>query len=130
MLLENNPAPGFERFPDHQLDVSLFKGEVSVHFDGEEIARTREAVRVEETGHSPVYYLPFNHISQDHLRESDHITRCPFKGKARYWNLRVGDHEIDNAAWAYEMPYDEVLELAGMVAFFESKVKISTQPAT
>jgi uncharacterized protein (DUF427 family) len=80
---------------------------------------------VTETNHNPVHYIPLEDVNEDYLRDSNHISRCPFKGKARYWNIRIGNHEIDNALWGYEMPYDEVLELAGLVAFFPNKVTIT-----
>lgn len=125
MFPETNPAPGFARHPDHQVKVRRHDGEVLVHADGVEIARTNHAVVVEETNHTPVYYLPLEDIDEQYLRDSNRVTRCPFKGKARYWNVRVGLHEIDNAMWGYEMPYDEVLELAGLAAFFPNKVTIT-----
>lgn len=130
MLPESNPAPGFQKHPDHQVRVSAYEGTLIVSADGTEIARSSDVFLVEETNHAPVFYLPMEDVNGDYLRDSSHITRCPFKGKARYWNIRIGNHEIDNALWGYEMPYDEVLELAGMVAFFSSKVKIDEVSAS
>jgi uncharacterized protein (DUF427 family) len=127
MLPETNPAPGFQKHPDHKVDVSNFAGTIVVMADGTEVARSNSALLVEETNHAPVYYLPLEDVDRAVLKDSHHVTRCPFKGKARYWNIRIGNHEIDNALWGYEMPYDEVLELAGMVAFYSSKVAISTE---
>ncbi len=125
MFPETNPAPGFAKYPDHQVKISRHAGEVVVEADGVEVARSREALVVEETNHEPVYYLPMEHIDMACLRESSRISRCPFKGKARYWNVRIGHHEIDNAVRAYEMPYDEVLELAGLATFDPHKVKVA-----
>jgi uncharacterized protein (DUF427 family) len=125
MFPETNPAPGFARHPDHTVRVTPFKGRVVVAADGAEIARTKNALIVNETNHGPVHYIPLEDVQEDYLRDSTHVSRCPFKGKARYWNIRIGNHEIDNAMWGYEMPYDEVLELAGLVAFFPNKVSIS-----
>lgn len=128
MFPETNPAPGFAKFPDHEIKVEKFDGEVIVSADGTEVARSKEALIVNETNHAPVHYLPVEHVDEKFLRDSNHVTRCPFKGKARYWNIMVGNHEIDNALWGYEMPYDEVLELAGLVAFYPSKVRIDVLP--
>lgn len=127
MLPETNPAPGFDKHPEHKVDIAPFSGTVIVSADGTEIARSKEALLVEETNHAPVYYIPIEDVNGNVLKDSNHVTRCPFKGKARYWNIRIGNHEIDNAIWGYEMPYDEALELAGMVAFYTSKVDITTQ---
>lgn len=128
MFPQSNPAPGFLKHPGHELKVEKFDGEVIVSADGTEIARSREALVVSETNHAPVHYLPIEDVNKEFLRDSHHITRCPFKGKARYWNVMVGNHEIDNALWGYEVPYDEVLELAGLVAFYPSKVRIDVLP--
>jgi uncharacterized protein (DUF427 family) len=125
MFPETNPAPGFIRFPDHKITISTVPGEVVVEFEGVELVRSSDALLLEETNHAPVHYIPIDHIHPEFLRDSSHVTRCPFKGKARYWNIRVGNHEIDNALWAYEMPYDEVLELAGLAAFHPGKVKVT-----
>ena len=119
-----NPAPGYKLRPEHVVTCHAFDGTVTVNFDGQEIARTDQAWLVEETGHKSVYYIPPHHVDSSKLVESSHVTRCPFKGKARYWNLKVGEHEIDNAVWCYEMPYDEALELAGLMAFYDTKVEI------
>ena len=127
-VLASNPAPGFKLKPEHEVKCELFRGELAVSLDGTEIARSTSAVLVSETNHNPVYYIPSSDVNADFLVDSSHITRCPFKGKARYWNVHVGEHEIDNALWSYEMPYDEVLELAGLMAFYPSKVQIEVTP--
>lgn len=121
-----NPAPGFRDHPDHEVRLAPYASRVTVKADGATIAETNSAILVSETNHAPVFYLPMEDVDQTRLRRSSHVTRCPFKGKASYWNLIVGAHEIDNALWGYEMPYDEMLELAGMVAFYPSKVAIET----
>lgn len=130
MFPATNPAPGFDKHPTHEVKVDGFDGKVTIHADGTKVAESEDALLVNETNHAPVYYLPLEDVERGYLRESSHVTRCPFKGKARYWNLRIGDHEIDNAVWGYEMPYDEVLELAGLVAFHASKVKINAEPSS
>lgn len=129
MFPESNPAPGFEKHPEHEVKAKLFKGSVTIKADGVEIGSSNQTVLVTESNHAPIYYLPIDDIKNEHLVDSNHVTRCPFKGKARYWNVRVGNHEIDNAVWGYETPYDEVLELAGLVAFFPNKVEITAIPA-
>lgn len=124
----SGPAPGFIQHPEHEVSVSVFRGVVTVSADGVEVASSKFAVLVEETNHVPVYYLPLEDVDSKVLKNSNHVSRCPFKGKARYWNIKIGNHEIDNAVWGYETPFDEVLELAGLVAFYSSKVEINATP--
>ena len=125
----SNPAPGFKLHPEHEVKVERFAGKVTVEADHVKIAETSNALLVSETNHAPVFYIPVEDIDGDRLKRSDHVSRCPFKGRASYWNIVVGEHEIDNAVWAYELPYDELLELAGMAAFYTSKVKVTAEPA-
>ncbi len=120
-----NPAPGFRDHPAHEITLTPFRGTVEVFADHVRIASSDQAMLVHETNHEPVYYLPIEHVDSEHVQRSQHVTRCPFKGKASYWNVAVGPHEIDNAMWGYETPYDEMLELAGMVAFYSSKVRVA-----
>lgn len=58
----------------------------------------------------------------DLLEPSSHSTRCPFKGDASYWTLRVGDKVAENAAWAYPDPIEGAPPLAGYVAFSFGKL--------
>ncbi|MEO0326955.1 MAG: DUF427 domain-containing protein [Pseudomonadota bacterium] len=127
--LAANPAPGFKLRPDHKVKCDLYRGDVIVSLEGTEIARSASAVLVTESDHRPILYMPQSDVHDEFLIESRHVTRCPFKGKARYWNVKIEDHEVDNAVWAYEMPYDEVLELAGLMAFYETKLDIEVIPA-
>jgi uncharacterized protein (DUF427 family) len=124
-----NNAPGFRAHPDHRIEIKPFHGRVTVHAGKTLVAESANALLVSEANHSPVYYLPIEDIRPELLRRSAHTTRCPFKGMASYWNIIVGDHEIDNAVWAYETPYDEMLELAGLASFYESKVTVAAKPA-
>ena len=129
MFPETNPAPGYKTHPEHKVVVKQYNGHILIRADGTTIAQSTEALIVSETNHEPIYYLPFESLDENFLQDSARVTRCPFKGKARHWNIKIGTHEIDNALWAYEMPYDEALELAGLVAFYPNKVTIETKSA-
>jgi uncharacterized protein (DUF427 family) len=125
----NNPSPGFRDHPDHNIRFVPVPGIVRVHVDGVQVAESRSALIVSEVNHPPIYYLPLEDVDASLLRRSSHVTRCPFKGKASYWNIAIGEHEIDNALWTYELPYDEMLELAGLAGFQSSKVSIIAESA-
>lgn len=122
----SNPAPGFRDHPDHVIELERVADLVRIKVDGVQIAESAAALILHETNHTPVYYIPLEDVDDAFLRNSPRITRCPFKGKATYWNIAIGEHEVDNALWAYETPYDEMLELAGLVGFYSSKVSIET----
>lgn len=122
-----NPAPGFRKNPDKIIRVAPFRGEVVVKAAGVEIARSRRALLLTEDGHAPCYYLPMEDVARGRLARSRHVTQCSFKGEASYWNAVAGEREIDNAAWSYETPYDEMLEIAGLVSFYGNKVEIAAK---
>jgi uncharacterized protein (DUF427 family) len=122
--LASNPAPGFRDHPDRKITVEPFKGTVEVSLDGKRIARSSAAVILREGNYPPVHYIPLSDVDPATIRKSDHRSHCPFKGRASYWNVVVGEHEIDNAMWSYETPYDEMLEIAGLVAFYPNKVDV------
>jgi uncharacterized protein (DUF427 family) len=125
-----NLAPGFADRPDYRVDLVPETRRVRVEFAGAVIADSNAALRVEETGHAPVHYLPKRDVRLDLLRPTDHHTRCPFKGEASYWTIEVPDagavRRSENAVWGYPAPYDQVAELADYFAFYGSRVDAVT----
>jgi uncharacterized protein (DUF427 family) len=119
-----NPAPGFKDHPDHRITTRPAGEHVQVSFNGDVIADTTDAIRLEEThvGHvvAPVvYYVPRKDVKMERLVRSDHHTDCPFKGQASYYSLKDGP---ENAVWTYEQPYDEMLAIKDRLAFYPDKV--------
>jgi uncharacterized protein (DUF427 family) len=122
-----NLAPGFAKNPDYRVDLVPENRHVKVVFSGMTIAESDRALRVEETGHAPVHYLPERDVRMDLLRPTEHHTRCPYKGEASYWTIEVpGQKRSENAVWAYPTPYDEVEGLAGYYAFYGNRVDAIT----
>jgi uncharacterized protein (DUF427 family) len=117
-----NPAPGYAKKPDYRVDLLPEARQVRVSFAGTVIADSRAALRVEETGHAPVHYVPEKDVRTELLRPTAHQTYCPFKGDCSYWTIAVGGSESENAVWGYRAPYDEASGLAGHYAFYESRV--------
>lgn len=121
-----NPAPGHAQKPEHRVDLVPESRRVRVSFAGTVVADSAEAVRVEETGHGPVHYLPQKDLRLDLMRPTAHTTHCPFKGEASYWTIAVegadGRKQAENAVWAYLEPYDEARGLAGHYAFYGNRV--------
>jgi uncharacterized protein (DUF427 family) len=118
----SNPAPGYASKPEHRVDLLPETRRVRVSFAGAVIADTTAAVRVEETGHEPVHYVPEKDIRLDLMQPTEHKTYCPFKGDCSYWTIAVDGKQSENAVWAYRAPYDEATGLAGHYAFYKSRV--------
>ena len=118
----NNPAPGFQRHPEHRVAIEPSAARVTVAFNGIEIASSSATLRVDESRHDPVHYVPRDAVAMQYLEPTEHTSYCPFKGHARYWTIRVGEKSAVNAVWAYDEPYDEAAPLAGYVAFYPERV--------
>jgi uncharacterized protein (DUF427 family) len=117
-----NPAPGWANKPEHRVDLHPDQKHVRVMFGGAVVADSTATLRVEETGHGPVYYIPEKDMRLDLMQKTEHTTYCPFKGTASYWSVKVGDKVAENAIWGYESPYDETTALAGRYAFYGNRV--------
>jgi uncharacterized protein (DUF427 family) len=123
----SNPAPGFVDRPDYRVDLLPESRRVRVVFGGVTVAESSTALRVEETGHGPVFYLPEKDVRLDLMHPTEHHTRCPYKGEASYWTIALPGSEnsgrrSENAVWAYPSPYDEAVGLAGHYAFYPNRV--------
>ena len=82
------------------------------------LADTRAALRVLETSHPPVYYIPPEDVAMEHLVESPHGSFCEWKGKARYYAVVVGSRRLEDVAWFYADPAPAFAALRGHVAFY------------
>ncbi len=107
---------------EHRVDLVPVDSHVVVDFNGETLADTTEAVRVEETGYPAVYYFPRHAVRMDLLQPTRHETKCPYKGKANYFSITVEGKTAENAVWYYEEPIPEVHGLKGLVAFYSDRV--------
>jgi uncharacterized protein (DUF427 family) len=119
-----SPRPGQESAWDYPRPPRLeaTRRHLRVKFGGLTIAETTEALRVIETSHPPVYYFPLQDVDQRRLRKGIARSFCEFKGRAVYWDLRVGNRESVNAAWSYPRPARSYEALAGRIAFYPGRV--------
>jgi uncharacterized protein (DUF427 family) len=122
------PAPGQESVWDYPRPPRLeqFSGSIEVVFNGVIVARTRSALRVLETSHPPVYYLPPADVRRECLHPLRRLSYCEWKGSARYFDLRVGKASASAAAWAYSNPSPEFAPLADHVAFYAALMDVCT----
>ncbi len=95
---------------------------VRVEFAGVVIAETTRAVRVLETSHPPVYYIPPEDVRSEFLRPSRRHTFCEFKGEASYYDLAGGGREVRDAAWYYPDPSPGYEAIRDHLAFYPGRV--------
>ncbi|SCZ57775.1 DUF427 domain-containing protein [Thiohalomonas denitrificans] len=110
------------RDPFVRVDVLRSSRSIRIEALGEVIAETRRPTLLFETGLPTRYYLPLIDTRVDWLKPSDTVTRCPYKGEAHYYSLRIGEKSIDDVCWYYRYPTQEVAAIAGLVCFYPERV--------
>ena len=120
-LIEGRES-GFKNNPRYRILFEPSPRRVRVTFNGVTIADSINAQLLFETRHLPVYYFPRADVRMELLTPTAHQTFCPYKGKASYWTVRVGDRTSENAVWGYPDPYDEVAPIRDFVAFYWDRV--------
>jgi uncharacterized protein (DUF427 family) len=116
-------SPGHQKRPDHKVDEKHLDEQLEVEVGGEVIADSRDVIRVDEDGSPARMYFPRAAVAMDKLEPSSTTTECPYKGIARYFNLRMGNRTIPDAVWSYEEPYDEHRALKDRLAFYDDKYR-------
>lgn len=114
--------PGF----DHPITIEPCTERVTVRAAGRIVADTKAALVLREAKLPPVFYIPLADVDQAAIRPSESHTYCPYKGTASYYDVLTDESAIDDAVWTYPEPYDAVAQIAGHVAFYPSRVEITT----
>ena len=60
----------------------------------------------------------------DLLEAARSTTRCPYKGVASYWSVRLGDKVYRNIVWSYQEPIPECPKIKGLLCFYNEKVDL------
>jgi uncharacterized protein (DUF427 family) len=117
-----SPSPGQESVWDYPRPPRLEDSprHIQVVFNDAIIADTRQAKRVLETSHPPVYYIPAKDVKMEYLRPTDQASWCEWKGRAAYYTITVGDRQVSNAAWYYPQPNSSFEPIKDHVAFYPS----------
>ncbi|WP_232057627.1 DUF427 domain-containing protein [Agromyces terreus] len=102
--------------------VETVDAEVSITLDGQVVVQTYDVVRVLETSHPPVYYLPIAAFTAGSLLPAQGSSFCEFKGAARYYDLVAGARTAARAGWEYPSPAPGYEVLAGRIAVYAGLV--------
>jgi uncharacterized protein (DUF427 family) len=95
---------------------------VRVAFNGATVADSKRALLLRETRHAPVYYFPREDVDLTLLTPTELHTRCPWKGEASYWTVRVGERASKDAVWSYPEPLPEREDIRGYLAFYWNRM--------
>ncbi|MEF2978010.1 DUF427 domain-containing protein [Subtercola sp. YIM 133946] len=99
---------------------------IEIVFGGETIVDTTDSVRVLETSHPPVYYLPASAFRPGSLTDARGQSFCEFKGLAGYLSVHGGAQTAAGAAWFYPHPSPGYEALVGRVAVYPSAMQQCT----
>ncbi|RFA08751.1 hypothetical protein B7R54_05555 [Subtercola boreus] len=122
------PAPGQESVWDYPRPprVEASDERIVVTLGGQTIVDTTDSVRVLETSHPPVYYLPREAFAPGVLSDAAGSSFCEFKGAARYLSVTGGGQSAVGAAWFYPSPSKGYEALAGRVAVYPAEMDSCT----
>lgn len=91
---------------------------VVIEFGGAAIVDTDDVVRVLETSHPPVFYLPIEAFAPGALTPGEGASYCEFKGAASYLDVHGGAVTAPRAGWTYPAPRPGFGDLVGRVAVY------------
>jgi uncharacterized protein (DUF427 family) len=114
------------RSPDTRVEILPSSRHVVVSVDGVVLADSTHPVFLHETGLPVRTYLPKVDVRMDLLVATDTSSMCPYKGTASYWSVRLADGtEHADIAWGYASPLRESQRIAGLVAFYDTRVDVT-----
>lgn len=122
---KEKPAPGQESVWDYPRPPRLERtnDHVKVVFNGKVLAESANPLRVLETSHPPVYYLPLEDVDPSMLKQVTGNTMCEFKGMATYFDVIGPSKTASRAAWTYQNPVPSFKEIEGTLAVYPSKME-------
>jgi uncharacterized protein (DUF427 family) len=112
------------RDPYHRVDIVRSDRHVRVSLDGRLLAESRHATALFESNLPPRWYLPREHVVAE-LEPTDTLTRCPYKGAASYYSVKLGNGDLaKDLIWYYAEPIVEASRIKGLLCFFNERVDL------
>ncbi|MPY94017.1 MAG: DUF427 domain-containing protein [Acidimicrobiia bacterium] len=111
------------RNPYTRVDVLPSSRRVKVVVNGVEVADTRRAMALFETGRPVRWYVPQEDIRMDLLEPTSSRTGCPYKGWASYWTVSARSERHEDVAWAYLDPLPESSRIASLICIWDTDVQ-------
>ncbi|MBS9716862.1 DUF427 domain-containing protein [Pseudohalocynthiibacter aestuariivivens] len=108
---------------DH-IHIRKADGTWVVRAGGAVLAESKNALELSEGSYPPVIYFPRADIAMAFVEPSATTSHCPHKGDASYHSIQTKSVLIDDAAWSYENPTENVSRIKGHLAFYPEKVAV------
>ena len=120
-------SSAYDKHPQHRIEIDAEQVALRVRLNGEVLAETTRGLNLREGKYSAIVYVPREDVSLERLEASDHTTHCPFKGDASYFDYPGNDQNVgavQQVAWSYETPFDQMAAIRGHLAFYSNLVTI------
>ena len=108
--------------PDHPITISPAEGKIRVTVAGKVVAGSSHALRLDQKGYPPVYYISRTDAGMSLLVRTTHYTYCPYKGDCTYYSIPIGGTKSEFAVWTYEKAYDSVASIKDYLAFYPTRL--------
>lgn len=106
------------------IQISAARGTWVVRTSDGVIAESRNALSLAEGSYAPVIYFPREDVAMALLDHSEKETTCPHKGVAAHFSIIGQSETLENAAWSYETPKEDVDRIAHHIAFYDYLVTL------
>jgi uncharacterized protein (DUF427 family) len=118
---EDDRILGHAADPYHRIDIRHTSRHLVVRAGDRVVADTTSPLVLYESGFAPRWYVPRDDVLADALTPTDVHTFCPYKGIASYYDIEG----VQNAAWSYRAPLDDMEAIADLVSFEPDRVEVT-----
>ena len=67
-------------------------------------------------------YFPENEVKTEYLFQTKTLTRCPWKGMATYFDIKIMGNLVKDGAWSYLRPKSKAKRIRGHISFWKDVV--------
>jgi uncharacterized protein (DUF427 family) len=121
---EDEEAFVHPRDPYHRVDVLSTSRHIRISLDGEVLAETERAEALFESNLPTRWYIPREDVVAT-VEPTDTVTRCPYKGTASYYSVKLSNGEVaKDVIWYYDEPLVAVGKIEGLLCFFNERVDV------
>lgn len=65
------------------------------------------------------HYFPHDSLNREFFEISNTTSDCPWKGRASYYHVRIGEDTNRDAAWFYPSPKEAAKDIKDHIAFWK-----------
>ncbi|MFK7868948.1 MAG: DUF427 domain-containing protein [Roseobacter sp.] len=100
------------------INIRKSEGTWTIRAGGAVLGESSNALELSEGDYPAVIYFPRSDIAMAFLDATDKSTHCPHKGDASYYSVVTKSTTLENVAWSYENPKEDMARIKGHLAFY------------